>query len=144
MLVSDILRTKGSEVMTVRPSEAIVTLAHRLRQQRVGAMIVSENGETIEGIISERDIAHGVAEHGAALMDMHVSDLMTTSVISCKTSDTIGDIAKIMTNHRIRHLPVVEGTHVVGIVTIGDVVKQRMDELQLEANVMRDYAIARV
>lgn len=143
MHVSDILQKKGSKVLTVRPGERIVTLAHRLRQERVGAMIVSEDGENMDGIISERDIAHGVALHGADLLEMHVSDLMTKSVVACKSQDSIGDIARVMTDRRIRHLPVKEGNRLVGIVSVGDVVKHRIDELQMEANVMRDYAIAR-
>lgn len=143
MQVSDILQKKGSRVVTVRPEERIGTFSHRLRQERIGAMIVSSDGETVEGIISERDIAHGLAAHGPALIEMKVSDLMTRTVVACKADDTIGDIARTMTNRRIRHLPVLDGNKLIGIVSVGDVVKHRMDELQMEANVLRDYAVAR-
>jgi CBS domain-containing protein len=144
MDVSEILRSKGTKVITVKPDERLTTLAHRLRHEKIGAAVVSADGNSIDGIISERDIAHGLASHGAHLAELHVSDLMTKSVISCKPGDSISDISRIMTNRRIRHLPVKEGARLVGIVSVGDVVKYRLDELQMEANVMRDYAIARV
>ncbi len=143
MLVADILRVKGSHVITVRPDERIVTFAHRLRLEGVGAMIVSEDGNTLDGIISERDLAHGVALYGAGLLEMRVSDLMTKAVVTCASDDSISDVAKVMTQRRIRHLPVKDGDHLAGVVSVGDVIKHRLDELQMEANVLRDYAIAR-
>ena len=143
MKVSDILQAKGHQVMTVRPSETIASLAHRLKLERVGAMIVSENGKTIDGIISERDVAHGLVEHGAELHELLVKDLMTKAVITCTLDDTVADIARTMTQRRIRHLPVQTGGEVVGVVSVGDVVKHRLDEIEMEANVLRDYAIAR-
>jgi CBS domain-containing protein len=141
--VSDILRNKGNHVMSVRPTETVSTLSHRLRLEGVGAMVVSSDGRTIEGIISERDVARGVADHGAALGDITVAELMTRSVVSCSPDDMIADIARIMTQRRVRHLPVESKGELVGMVSIGDVVKHRLDEMQLEANVLRDYAIAR-
>ena len=143
MKVGDILRSKGSTVMTVRPSDTIVMLARRLKLERVGAMIVSRDGETIDGIISERDICHGLSEHGAELLEKHVSDLMTRAVVTCKPDDTIADVARIMTNRRVRHLPVKEHGKLAGVISVGDVVKHRIDEMEMEANVLRDYAIAR-
>ena len=143
MKVSDILRVKGNAVKTVRPTETIVTLTHRLKLEGVGAMIVSQDGRTIDGIISERDVAHGLAEHGADLMDLHVSDLMTRAVTTCSPDDTIADIAKVMTRRRVRHLPVKANGELVGVVSVGDVVKHRFDEMEMEANVLRDYAISR-
>ncbi|MGI9424320.1 MAG: CBS domain-containing protein [Hyphomicrobiaceae bacterium] len=143
MKVADILAAKGNEVMSVRPSETILTFAHRLRMARVGAMIVSGDGRKILGIISERDVTYGFATHGLDLAEMHVSDLMNTGVVTCSPSDTIAEIAKIMTRRRIRHLPVQENDNAIGIVSIGDIVKHRLDEMELEANVLRDYAIAR-
>lgn len=143
MKVADILSAKGNKVMTVRPTETIVMLAQRLRLEHVGAMIVSEDGKAIEGMISERDVTHGVAQHGAELLNLHVSDLMTRGVITCSPSDTIADIAKIMTKRRVRHLPVQENGELIGIVSAGDVIKHRLDEMEMEANILRDYAIAR-
>ena len=143
MKVADILSAKGAKVMTVKPHETIETFAHRLRMAHVGAMIVSEDGKKIAGIISERDVTYGIAAHGAELTEKHVSDLMSTGVVTCSPNDPIADVAKIMTQHRIRHIPVLENNEVVGVVSIGDIVKHRLDEMELEANVLRDYAIAR-
>ena len=142
MKVADILSAKGSKVMTVRPTDTIVTLAHRLKLERVGAMIVSRDGKTIDGIISERDVTHGLATHGAELSALLVSNLMTREVVTCSPDDSIAEIARIMTRHRVRHIPVQEKGALVGVVSVGDVVKHRLDEMEMEVNVMRDYAIA--
>ncbi len=142
MKVAEILKIKGHAVMTVRPAETIKLLTHRLRLKNVGAMIVSENGSSIDGIISERDVAHGLAEHGNTMLDMPVAELMTRAVVTCTSDDSIADVAKIMTQRRIRHLPVQDGTKLVGVISVGDVVKHRLDEMELEAHVLRDYVIA--
>ncbi len=143
MRVADILKTKGLRtVMTVRPGETINALSERLRQAGVGAMIVSENGHTIDGIISERDVAYGVAAHAGRLHALQVSELMTRAVITCTPDDSISGVAKIMTERRIRHLPVMEGGRLAGLISIGDVLKHRLSEIELEANVLRDIAIA--
>lgn len=143
MKVVDILNVKGTRVMTVSPSETIANLANRLRLEKVGAMIVSDDGKTIDGIISERDIAIGLAEHGTELPRLRVSNLMTRGVFTCKPEDTIAHVARIMTQRRVRHLPVKQGDQLAGIISVGDVVKHRLDEMEMEANVLRDYAIAR-
>lgn len=142
MKVADILKQKGTEVMSVRPGESIETLSHRLRMARVGAMVVTGEGGGLEGIVSERDVVHGIAEHGAACLAKSVADLMTRRVVTCTAEDSISRIARIMTENRIRHLPVMDGRKVVGIVSVGDVVKHRLEEMSLEANVLRDIAIA--
>jgi CBS domain-containing protein len=139
MYVADILRVKGSKVITVPPELSIAHVAQRLRIERVGALVVSVTGATAEGIISERDIAYGLAEHGTEVLRRTVADLMTKTVVTCSPSDTIAQVAKAMTNQHIRHMPVTDGKRLVGIISIGDVVKHRLDELELEANVMRDY-----
>lgn len=142
MKVSEILRAKGSDVMTVRPSETVDTLAHRLRMARVGALVVSQDGKKIDGIVSERDIVHAIAEHGTSAVSKTVSDLMTHRVTTCAPDERISAVAKMMTVNRIRHVPVVDQGSLVGIVSLGDVVKHRLDEIQLEADVLRDIAIA--
>ena len=142
MRVSEILNTKGNDVITVKPDETVAALSHTLREKRIGAVVVSSDGRKVLGIISERDVAHGLAEHGANVLTKAVSELMTTAVVTCAADDTIADLMKLMTNKRIRHLPVVENNDVIGIISVGDVVKHRLDEMQLEANVLRDYAIA--
>jgi CBS domain-containing protein len=143
MHVSDILKVKGNKVITIRPDLSIEHIAQRLRAERVGALVVSQSGTTVDGIISERDVAHGLAEHGAGILSRTAAELMTKAVVTCSPNDTIAHVAKVMTHQRIRHLPVTEGRRLVGIVSIGDVVRHRLDELELEASVLRDYAVAR-
>ncbi|MFZ2101024.1 MAG: CBS domain-containing protein [Oricola sp.] len=143
MKVSNVLDLKGNDVFTVRPEETVNMLSHRLRTLRIGAIIVSSDGSAVEGIVSERDVAYGLAEHGADLLKMKVSDLMTRSVVTCSRESTLAELMKLMTQRRIRHLPVVEGGRLVGVISIGDIVKHRLAEMQIEADVMRDYAIAR-
>ena len=142
MRVADILKGKGAAVMTVKPTETIGSFAQRLRLAGVGSMIVSHDGNSIDGIISERDIAYALPAHGPELPDMRVSDLMTTQVVTCKPQDTIAEVARIMTLRRIRHVPVKEGGRLVGVVSIGDVLAHRLSEIELEANVLRDIAMA--
>jgi len=142
MRVADILKSKGQHVVTIVPEESIQSLSQRLRREHIGAVVVSYDGKTIDGIISERDIAHGVDVHGNALLDKKVGDLMTTTVFTCTRDDTVSQLMKLMTEKRIRHVPVFENDELIGLVSIGDVVKFRLEELQMEANVMRDIAIA--
>jgi CBS domain-containing protein len=105
-------------------------------------MVVLGEGGALDGIISERDIIHGIAEHGAGCLGLTVADLMTQRVITCTPEDSVTRIARLMTENRIRHLPVVEGGGLVGVVSVGDVVKNRLEEMSLEASVLRDLAAA--
>ena len=139
MKVSDIIQTKSSEVKTIRPQASARELSVRLHADQIGAMVVSDDGN---GIVTERDLAYGLAAHGSALPTVPVSRLMTKTVLVCSPDDSITHVMKLMTERRVRHLPVREGADLVGIISIGDVLKHRLDELQLEANVMRDYAVA--
>jgi CBS domain-containing protein len=143
MNVEGILRAKGDEVVTIRPDETIATLVTRLRLRRIGALVVSEDGRSIAGMISERDVVRGLAEHGASVLALPVSRLMTPEVISCRPEDTVKDLMEVMTARRIRHLPVLRNGSLGGIVSIGDVVKGRLAELQTEANVLREAYLAR-
>jgi CBS domain-containing protein len=144
MKVSDILKSKGTEVMTVKPGETIGTLSHRLRMARVGALVVSENGRTVDGIVSERDVVRCLAERGADCMGVPVTSVMTKRVVTCAPDSNVAEVAKTMTANRMRHIPVVEGGRLAGIVSIGDVVKHRLEDLELETNVLRDvYQAAR-
>jgi CBS domain-containing protein len=142
MKVADILRIKGSTVKTVRPDKTALQLSEQLRDEQIGAAIVSDDGKSIDGIISERDLAYGLAAHGSKLPGIAVSELMTKVVIVCSPEDSVTDVMKLMTERRTRHLPVKDGDRLVGIISIGDVLKHRLGEMQLEANVLRDYAIA--
>jgi CBS domain-containing protein len=143
MTVADILKTKGAAVKTVRPDETIKAFAKLLKDAHIGAMIVTNDGKSIDGIISERDLAYGLAEFGDQLLGMRVSDLMTRGVIVCSPGDSIAEIMTVMTQRRIRHLPVKDGNQLVGIISSGDVMKHRLGEVQMEASVLRDVAIAR-
>ena len=143
MKVNDILKAKGRAVKTVRPDETALELAEQLRAERIRAAIVSADGTTISGIISERDLAYGLAAHASKLPTITVDRLMTRGVFVCSLEDTIDEVTKVMLQQRIRHLPVKSGERLVGIISIGDVLKHRLMEVQLEADVLRDYAIAR-
>jgi CBS domain-containing protein len=143
MHVADILKRKGRAVTTVRRDLSVEHLAQRLRAESIGAVVVSEDGFSIDGIISERDIVRGFAEHGPELTTKTVADLMSKAVVTCSPDDTISHISSLMTRRRVRHVPVVEDGQLAGIVSIGDVVHNRLDELELETNVLRDYAVAR-
>lgn len=143
MTVANILQSKRPAVLWVSPVLSVGAAAECLRSANVGVMIVSNDGESLLGLISERDIAHGLAVHGATLPSLKVSDLMAHSVITCTRKDSVPEIARIMTMRRIRHIPVMDGKRVVGLVSIGDVLKSRISEVELEASVLRDLAVTR-
>jgi len=143
MKVEGILRSKGAKVVTVRPDASLASLVRRLREEQIGAVVVTEDGRSVLGIISERDVVRGLAEHGPRILEMAVSDLMTRTVFSCASDDTVKHLMSEMTRKRIRHLPVLADGALCGIVSIGDVVKNRLDELEMETNVLRDAYIAR-
>jgi CBS domain-containing protein len=139
MNVETILRAKGSGVATIRPDATVGAAVKELISRNIGALVVSEDGQTADGIISERDIVHGLAEHGAALLSLKVADMMTRRVVTCQLSDSVDQLMAEMTNRRIRHFPVVEGGRLRGIVSIGDVVKNRLDEVEYEASSLRSF-----
>ena len=143
MRVSDILKTKGSAVKTIEANATMRALAHSFKTEAVGAMLVLDDKGALQGIISERDLACGIDEYGIDLPQMRVSDLMTRSVVTCAPDDSVAAVANVMTQRRIRHLPVVVNGAVVGLISIGDVLKYRLDEVQLEASVLRDVARSR-
>lgn len=143
MKVASILKVKTSPVVTTPPDTSVATSARRLRDERIGALVVSEDGAAVLGIITERDIVHGLADRGPALLDLPVSFLMTRAPVTCTPEDDIQTVMSRMTRFRVRHLPVVVAGKLHGIVSIGDVVKHRLDELELEAGVLRDAFLAR-
>lgn len=143
MKVSEILKAKGYAVKSISSGEMIWTLAHRLKSDAIGALVVLRPDGSIEGIISERDVARGIAEHGSTLPSKTVRELMTKTVITCSPDDSVTGVSRVMTERRIRHLPVVEDGKVVGLISIGDVLNHRLDQMQKEVNVLRDYVIAK-
>ena len=143
MKVASILKAKGESVATTLPDTTISTVVWELRSRGIGALVVSHDGTTFLGLISERDIVHGLAEHRAGLLGMRASQVMTKSVVTCTPEDSVTSVMAQMTRHRVRQIPVVEGEKLRGIVSIGDVVKHRLDELELETNVLREAYITR-
>lgn len=139
MNVKAILKTKGAMVETIRPDSTLGAAIDALAHKRIGVLVVSDDGETIRGIISERDIVTGLAKHGASLLDMPVSSMMTQTVKTCSPQESVTDVMEMMTNRRIRHIPVIQNDKLHGIVSIGDAVKHRLSELETEAGHLRDY-----
>ena len=138
MLVGQILAAKGSKVVTTRPDATVAEVAKLLRREKIGAVVVTEAG-ALCGIISERDVARGLADHGAELLEMKVGQLMTREVVTCAPEDTVDHLRETMTQGRFRHLPVLRDGEMIGIVSIGDVVKHRLDELEAETHQLQDY-----
>ena len=139
MNVEAILKGKGRSVTTIAPTATVGDAVDLLRGKGIGALVVSGDGATVAGILSERDVVHALAERGAGLLALQVSALMTRHVFTCKPGDSIAELMAEMTERRIRHLPVIEDGRLSGIVSIGDVVKYRLDEIQAEANSLRQF-----
>jgi CBS domain-containing protein len=142
MSVQEILNTKGTKVVTVEPSALISVAARRLRLEHIGALVVSRDGTTVDGIISERDIVYGLIDHGADVLDKPVSELMTRHPFTCAPQTGVKEAMRLMSVKRIRHLPVVKDDKLAGIISIGDVMKNRLGELELEGHVLHDYIVA--
>jgi CBS domain-containing protein len=138
MTVRAILDTKGRQIQSVEPEAKLSVAVKILSERKIGAVLVLRDGR-IEGILSERDIVRVLGERGAAVLDETVSAVMTRKVISCRQNDTVAAIMEMMTSGKFRHLPVVEGDRVVGLISIGDIVKWRVREYELEQEALRDY-----
>lgn len=142
MKVGDILRTKGTRVVTVAPHITIDALAHRLMLERIGAVPVVDDSGRVRGIVSERDLVTGLAQNGPSLGEKTVETLMTTNVVTCGPEASVKEVMQLMTARRVRHIPVIDREALVGIVSIGDIVKNRLDDMEMETNVLRDALIA--
>ena len=142
MHVAAILKDKGHAVETVGTEATVMDVAARLSAMRIGAVVVTDSDGGVAGIISERDIIRVVGKHGAGALDWPVAEVMTKAVMTCREADTIDQLMSVMTERRFRHLPVLENGKLAGIVSIGDVVKHRVAEVEFEANLMRDYITA--
>ena len=141
MKVEAVLAVKGREVASINPSATLATVAQRLRLERIGSLVVLDEGKVV-GMISERDVVHAFAAHRAEASEIKVADVMTRDLVTCRPEDSLTRVLGLMTRHRVRHLPVLEGGRLVGLISIGDAVKHRLDELELEAAVLRDAYIA--
>jgi CBS domain-containing protein len=138
MRIADVLRTKGAAVATITPETSVSGLLNELAMNNIGAMVVVST-DGVVGIVSERDVVRKLHEHGIELLRLPVSAIMTTMVATCSPTDTVDHLTALMTTKRVRHIPVVENERLVGIVSIGDIVKQRMEELESEQRALQDY-----
>jgi len=143
MLVKAILDAKGHGVATIPRATPVATAAARMQMEHVGALVVSPDGSRIEGIVDERDIVRAYTRFGVELSLKTVADVMRAEIVTCAPDEAVPRVMAKMTRHRARHLPVVEGGRLAGIVSIGDVVKNRLEDLELEKGMMRDALMAR-
>ncbi|OAN52278.1 CBS domain-containing protein [Paramagnetospirillum marisnigri] len=143
MSVEAILKTKGSNVFTVRPEHSVADAANLLTNKKVGVAVVCDAKGKLVGVLSERDIVKGLSQYGKGALEMAVRNVMSSPVVTCAPGDSVKAIMEVMTERRIRHLPVVEKDELLGIVSIGDAVNFRLHEAQLEMSVLRDFAATR-
>ena len=139
MTVKAILSAKGTEVLTIEPTSSLAAAAKLLAERKIGALVVTGPDQRVVGIVSERDIVQELAAHGPAALDLALTEVMTRKVTTCSASDTISSVMERMTAGKFRHLPVVEQGRLAGIVSIGDVVKYRLHEMESEQSALRDY-----
>lgn len=139
MTVETILRLKGTDVVTASPDTTLADAARLLSRHRIGAVVVSRDGQGVDGILSERDIVRALAEHGSAVLGAPVERVMTREVVTCAPGDRVESLMAVMTGKRIRHLPVVADGALRGMISIGDVVKSRIEEVEYEAQSLREY-----
>lgn len=139
MKISDVLGRKGSLVATVRPDTSIGAALDQLAEHNIGALVVTDADDAIAGILSERDIVRGLPKRGAELLDAKVSEIMTALVVTASSSTDVVSAMRSMTDKRVRHLPVVDDGKLIGIVSIGDIVKNRIDDLEATADQLTQY-----
>jgi CBS domain-containing protein len=140
MNVETILKAKGAKVVTIEPEATIGEAARILKRERIGALVVSDDGSGVQGILSERDIVAGLGDvtRRGRLLEAPVSALMTRDIVTCGPADTVQKCMMLMTEHHVRHLPVMNDGSMIGLVSIGDAVKNRLEELESEAGFLRD------
>jgi CBS domain-containing protein len=144
MDVAAILDAKGREVVTVDPDALVLFAVHEMTTRNIGALVVTKDGEHVLGVISERDVTRALVRHGSQLLSVRVQDVMSRPVPVCRPDESINACMAIMTRTRHRHVPVVADGVLCGLVSIGDVVKNRLEELELERNVLRrSYVVER-
>ncbi len=142
MIVSAILKGKGSAVVTAKSADSLHKISKIIAEHRIGAVIIAEPDGRPAGIVSERDIVNALAASGARALDKTAGEVMTRNLLTCEPGNSIDELMTIMTKSRVRHLPVVEQGRLVGIVSIGDVVKCKLDEASAEVGLLRDYVMA--
>ena len=142
MKLAELIKGKHKDIIKIGANSTIAEAASTIASNRIGALLVEGEGGEIEGILSERDIVRGLSQHGADLRDVKVAELMTADLIRCSPDDSVNEAMAMMTDRRIRHLPVFEGDELVGLISIGDLVKCRMMEVQTEAEALRQYILS--
>ncbi|MCP4470385.1 MAG: CBS domain-containing protein [Gammaproteobacteria bacterium] len=142
MKLAELIRGRQKKVVRIRANSNIVDAANMMTSNKIGALLVEDDADGIVGILSERDIVGGMGPHGADLHDVMVSELMTRNVIRCSPADSVNEAMAMMTDRRIRHLPVFDGDELVGFISIGDLVKCRIMEVQGEAEALRQYIMS--
>ncbi len=143
MKVKDVLRLKGAQVETIRPDSTMQVAVHRMTMQNIGALVVSRDGQGVQGVLSERDVVRGLTRHGAGLLEVVVAVVMSRNVPICAPDDSLATVMSQMTRTRNRHVPVLDQGRLCGLVSIGDVVKHRLQDMELETKVLRDAYLAR-
>jgi CBS domain-containing protein len=139
MNVASILKSKGRAVSTVRPNATLLDITKKLAPKKIGAVIVVGDNGHVDGIISERDVIRALSDHGAQALSLTVSEVMTRTVVACQETSELDELMEMMTKGRFRHLPVIEDDALVGIISIGDVVKYHLAEVEMEVSAMRNY-----
>jgi CBS domain-containing protein len=142
MTVETILREKGTDVATISPDASIKSAADWLLAKNIGALVVM-SADVLVGLIAEREIVHAFARYGESVTSMHVRDIMSHAPVTVTPDEDLNRVLRLMTRHRVRHMPVLRDRKLAGIISIGDVVKRRLDDMELEANVLRDAYIAK-
>jgi len=142
MFVSDILAQKGGLVYSVTPGTSVAEVAQQLSSRRIGSVLVLNDQSEVVGIVSERDLVRAAATHGAKALELEARQVMTRDVVTCDPDNSIDEVMQTMTNGRFRHLPVVHHGELLGLVSIGDVVKARLEETQYEAEALKAYIVA--
>jgi len=139
MIVKAILSAKGGDVISIDPTATLDTAVKTLAEHKIGALLVLGTDRRVIGILSERDIVRALAERGAGVLSEPLAQVMTRKVVTCSESDSVGVLMERMTTGKFRHLPVIEDEQVIGVVSIGDVVKHRLQEIEQESAALRDY-----
>ncbi len=143
MNVATILSSKGNTVEVIGPDLPVTVAVHRMATRNIGSLVVVDHGDELVGVLSERDIVRAMDREGERFSALRVRDVVSKAMTTCTVGDDLAEVMRRMTSTRQRHLPVVDGTQVVGLVSIGDVVKHRLDELELETHVLRDVYLSR-
>lgn len=139
MHVAAVLKRKGNRIVSAAPADTVAAIARLLTEHRIGAVLVVEEDGRPVGILSERDIVRAIARDGAGALSRPASDLMTRELITGQPTDTVADLMAVMTDRRIRHIPILEESRIVGVISIGDVVKARIDDAELEVESLRGF-----